>query len=271
MIVVRDPARVPEAIRDKVEIVTGSHGDPATVKNAFRNADAVFWLVPPDPAAQSVEAAYVEFTRPACDAFLSEGVRHVVGVSSLGRNTPLAARAGNITASLMMDDLIASTGVNYRALTCSSFMDNILRQVASIRSQGVISSPTRNDLKIATCATRDIAAAAARLLTDRSWSGTAEVPLPGPEELTFNDMAQVVSEVLGRPVRFEETALDALKSGLLRFGRSEAMAQAVVDMMTAVNQGIYSNAHRVEESEPATSFRQWCREVLYPAIQSQDR
>lgn len=122
MIVVRDPARVPEAIREKVEIVTGSHGDPAIVKNAFRNADTVFWLVPPDPAAKSVDAAYVDFTRPACDAFLSEGVKHVVGVSSPGRHTPQAA----------------SAGVNYRALTCSSFMDNFLRQVASIRSQGVI-------------------------------------------------------------------------------------------------------------------------------------
>jgi hypothetical protein len=33
-----------------------------------------------------------------------------------------------------MDDLIASTGVGYRALTNPSFTDNIARQVATIKS-----------------------------------------------------------------------------------------------------------------------------------------
>ncbi|MGW2997892.1 NAD(P)H-binding protein, partial [Streptomyces sp. NPDC001193] len=48
-VVVRDPARLPESVRGRVEVVTGSHGDAATVDRAFAGADAVFWLVPPDP------------------------------------------------------------------------------------------------------------------------------------------------------------------------------------------------------------------------------
>ncbi|MBP2326895.1 hypothetical protein JOF56_007280 [Kibdelosporangium banguiense] len=47
-------------------------------------------------------------------------VVHVVGVSALGRGTPVGDRAGLVTASLAMDDLIASTGVAYRALACLS-------------------------------------------------------------------------------------------------------------------------------------------------------
>ena len=47
-VVVRDPARLPDAVRGRVEVVTGSHGDAATVERAFAGADAVFWLVPPD-------------------------------------------------------------------------------------------------------------------------------------------------------------------------------------------------------------------------------
>jgi uncharacterized protein YbjT (DUF2867 family) len=265
-VVVRDPAKLPADIRGKVEIVKGSHGDPTIVKTAFRNADALFWLVPPDPKAKSVEAAYVDFSRPACDAFLSEGVKHVVGVSSLGRDKPQAKAAGNITASLLMDDLIAGTGVSYRALACSSFMDNFLRQVASIKDQGVFFSPTPGDLKLATCATRDIAATAARLLIDRSWSGTGEIPVLGPEELSFNEMAQVMSHVLDKAVRFEEISIETLRSGLLGRGISEAMAQATVDMMLAVRQGIYSNAPRTVESSTATSFHQWCEEVLKPVV-----
>jgi hypothetical protein len=48
--------------------------------------------------------------------------------------------AGWVTASLAMDDLIAGTGVSYRALTMPSFMDNILRQVEAIKSRGMFSA-----------------------------------------------------------------------------------------------------------------------------------
>ena len=261
-LIVRDPTKVPANIREKVEVVVGSHGDPVVTKKAFKNADAVFWLVPPDPKAKSAESAYVDFSRPACESLMAEGVKHVVGVSSLGRNTPQATRAGNITASLMMDDLISSIGVNYRALVCPSFMENLLRQAASIKNDGVFSSPIKGELKMATCATRDIAAMAARLLIDRSWAGTGEVPVPGPEDLSFHEMARVMSEVLGKTVRFQESAIDTLKAELLSIGRSEGMAQAVVDMTIAVNQGIYSNVPRATVSDSATTFRQWCQEVL---------
>ena len=240
-VIVRDPAKLSADIREKVELVQGSHGDAAVTKQAFRGADAVFWLAPPDPKAKSVEAAYVDFSRAACNAFRSEGVKHVVGVSSLGRGKAHAKNAGLITASLAMDDLIAGAGVSYRALTMPAFMDNTLRQVATIKSQGVFSSPTPGNLKLATCATRDIAAVAAKLLIDRSWSGKGEVPVLGPEDLSFNEMAQIISEALGKPVRFEEISNEAMKAGLLERGRSEAMAQGVVDMMVAIKEGIYSN------------------------------
>ena len=265
-VIVRNPSKLPADVLKRVDVVQGSHSDPAVVKKAFSDADAVFWLVPPDPKAMSAETAYVDFSRPASDAFRSEGVKYVVGVSSLGRGKAQSKRAGYITASLAMDDLIASTGVNYRALVNSSFMDNFLRQAATIKGQGQFFSPTPGDLKVATCATRDIAAIAARLLIDRSWSGNGEVPVLGPEDLSFNEMAQIMSEVLGKPVRFEEMSIEALKTGLLERGRSEAMTQAMVDMMAAVNEGIYSNEVRTLESSTPTSFRQWCEEVLKPAV-----
>ena len=179
-LVVRDPADVPADTRQLVEVVAGSHGDPAVVDQAFDGADAVFWLIPPDPRAESVEAAYVGFARPAAAAFRKHGVKRVVGVSALGRGTPWAPRAGYVTASLAMDDLIASTGVAYRALINPSFMDNIAAQAPAIKNQGMFFSPVDGDRKLPTVATRDIAAAAARLLLDDSWHGVGEVPLLGP-------------------------------------------------------------------------------------------
>ena len=72
-VIARDPSRLPAHIRKRVEVVQGSQGDIDVVTKAFAGTDSVFWLVPPDPHAESIEAAYVDFTKPACEAFKSQG------------------------------------------------------------------------------------------------------------------------------------------------------------------------------------------------------
>jgi uncharacterized protein YbjT (DUF2867 family) len=265
-VIARDPSRLPSQTRKLVEVVEGVHSDIDIVNKAFHGADSVFWLVPPLAQAESVQSAYLDFTRPACNAFKTQGVKRVVGVSALGRGWP--KNAGLVTASLEMDDLIASTGVNYRALTMPSFMDNLLRQVEAIKSQGMFFSPMSGDRKVPTCATRDIASIAARLLLDPAWTGQGSVPVLGPEDLSFNDMAQIMSEVLGKPVRFQQIPAKAFKTRLTGFGMSEAMAQGMLDMMAAKNEGLDNLEPRTPQSTTPTTFRQWCEEVLKPAVLS---
>jgi uncharacterized protein YbjT (DUF2867 family) len=265
-VIARDPSRLPPHARDRIDVVQGSHSDAAVVNRAFAGADAVFWLVPPDPRAKTVDAAYVDFTRPACAAFKTHGVKRVVGISALGRGTPAAAHAGLVTASLKMDDLIASAGVHYRAVTNPSFMDNLLRQVEAIKKQGVFSLPISGDLKQPSACTRDIAATAAKLLLDHSWTGVASAPVLGPEDLSYNDMATIMSEVLGKPVRFQQIAGDAFKARLMQRGMSEAMAQANEDMWTAYGEGLDTAERRTPQATTPTSFRQWCEEELKPRV-----
>ncbi len=265
-VIARDPSYLPAGTRENLDVVVGSHGDAAVVDKAFAGADAVFWLTPPDPRAPSVEAAFVGFTRPAAEAFKRHGVGRVVAVSALGRCTPWAGRAGYVAGSLAVDDLIAATGVAYRALTNPSFMDNTARQAESIKNQGMFFSPIAGDRKLPAVATRDIAAAASRLLLDASRSGTGEVPLLGPEDLSFNDMAQIISEVLGKEVRFQQTTFEAYKDRFVSFGMSDAMAQGTTDMAWAKNEGLDNAVQRTPENSTPTSFRQWCEQVLKPAV-----
>jgi uncharacterized protein YbjT (DUF2867 family) len=265
-VIARDPSALAADVRDRVAVVEGSHGDAAVVDEAFAGADAVFWLCPPNPTAESVEDAYVGFTRPAAEAFKAQGVKRVVAITALGRGTPWADRAGYVTASLAMDDLIASTGVALRGLANPSFMDNIVRQAEAIKNQGMFFSPIAGDRKLPTVAIRDIAAAAARLLLDERWSGVDEVPLLGPEDLSFNDMAEIMSEVLGQEVRFQQTTFEAYKDRFVGFGMSEAMAQGMTDMARAKNEGLDNGVQRTPENSTPTSFKQWCDAVLKPAV-----
>jgi uncharacterized protein YbjT (DUF2867 family) len=186
----------------------------------------------------------------------------------LGRGTPWAAQAGFATGSLAMDDLIAASGVAYRALTNPYFIEDTVRQAESIKNQGVFSYPIAGDRKRPTVATRDIAAAAARLLLDARWSGAGEVPLLGPEDLSYNDMAEIISQVLGQDVRFQQITFEAYKDRFIRLGMSDAMAQGYTDMAWAKNQGLDNGVQRTPQNSTPTSFRQWCEEVLKPAVAS---
>jgi uncharacterized protein YbjT (DUF2867 family) len=269
-VIARDPDGLSSETIARVEVVAGSHGAPEVVDKAFEGADSVFWLCPPDSRAPSAEVAYVDFSRPAAAAIDRHQVARVVGISALGRGTPIAEHAGLVTASLAMDDLLASTSASYCAVTNPSFMDNLLRQVEAIRTQGAFFLPIDGDLKQPSAATRDIAATAAELLLDHSWSGDSERPVMGPEDLSFNEMAAIMTDVLDRPVRFQRTPDDAYKARLLSFGMSEPMAQATLDMWTAYGEGLDLAEPRTAASTTPTSFRQWCEDTLKPAIETAD-
>ncbi|MFD9741129.1 NAD(P)H-binding protein [Umezawaea sp. NPDC059074] len=263
-VIVRDPSRLPAAARDRVEVVQGSHGDADVVAKAFAGADAVFWLVPPNPRAENPEAAYSGFSRPACEAFTEQGVRRVVGVSALGRG--VTTDAGLVTATLDLDDLIASTGVHYRALTMPSFMDNLLRQTEALKTDGVFSLPFAPDHAAPMCATRDIAAVAADLLLDPTWTGVDSVPVLGPEDLSPTDLARIMSDVLGKPIRYRRGSIEDFEARLLAAGATEAMARGTVAMYRAKAEGLDNAEPRTPRSSTPTTFRRWCEDVLKPAV-----
>jgi uncharacterized protein YbjT (DUF2867 family) len=265
-VIARDPSRIPQEVRQRVEVIQGSHGDAATIEKALTGADALFWLIPPEPlmTLNSVDEAYVDFTKPAAEAIRMCGVKRVVAVSALGRGWNKAA--GLATFNIKSDDLLASTGVALRVLAMPAFMDNLLGQAQTIREKGMFSYPFHADLKAPTVATSDIAAVAAKFLMDTTWTGQAEVPVLGPEDISPNEMAEILSDVLGKPVHFQQTPIEAYKSSMAGRGMSEAFAKGLADMMTAKNEGIDNTASRAAAADTPTTFREWSEAVLKPAV-----
>jgi uncharacterized protein YbjT (DUF2867 family) len=207
---------------------------------------------------------YLQFTRPACRAIKSHGVKRVVAVSALGRGSSLDA--GVVTDSFAKDEEIERTGVDFRALWCPGFMENMLRQLEPLKHQGMFFLPSRPDVKVPFVATRDIASIGSKLLLDRSWTGQGGVAVLGPEDLSVNDMAAIMTDVLGKPIRFQSVPGDAYKARLMKFGASENFAQRLVEMHAAKDNGLDSAEPRMPENTTPTSFREWCQEVLKPAF-----
>jgi len=77
-----------------------------------------------------------------------------------------------------------------------------------------------------------------------------------------------MSQVLGNDVRFQQITFEAYKDRFIRRGMSDAMAQGYTDMAMATNEGLDNGVQRTPQNSTPTSFRQWCEEVLKPAIAS---
>ena len=265
-LVVRDPTHLEATVRERAEIVTGSHGDPNVIDTACRGADAVFWLAPTIHDAPTVAASFADFSRPAAQAFTRHGVGRVVAVSALGRGTPVADRAGLVTASLQMDDLLGAAGVPFRAVACASLMRNFLHQVPAIRQVGALAMTLDPERRGPLVTSRDVAGRCRELLLDESWTGSGEIACLGPEDLSPNQIAAIISTAIGREIAYTQITDEALREQLLSTGHGPAMAQGTVDMSAAKNAGLDAGVKRTAATRNPTTFEQWCGKILAPAL-----
>lgn len=263
-VIARDPDKLAPEVRGCVEIVRGSSDDEAVLNRALAGAESLFHVVPPFFGAPNVTEYYLQFTRPACAAMKRNGVSRVVTVSGVGRRVD--AMAGVVTSSFAKDVEFERAGFHVRALWCPSFMENMLRSIESLRTQGIFVGPSRPDVKAPFVATRDIATSAARLLLDRSWTGAGGLAVLGPEDLSFDDIAAITGDVLGRPIRYQRVPGEAYKAQLMKYGASEDFAKGLIDMHAAKDRGLDNSEPRTQETTTPTTYRQWCTEVLEPAI-----
>jgi len=260
-VIVRDAARLGTRVRAGVEVVEGSHGDPAVLDQALAGAAALFWLVPPDPRASSAEAHYLAFARAGAEAVDRNRVGHVVGVSSGGHGWPKPA--GLLSAAFAMDAELERSGAAYRALSMPFFMENLLRNLDAAREQGVLSLPYVPDRPLAMVATCDIAETAAALLTDLSWTGQENLPVFGPDRLTPEEIAEVFSEVLERPVVYRQSSHGESASRMAARGASEQTIRDMTEMHDAQNEGLY-DADWAAATPTATDLRTWLKAVVRP-------
>ena len=263
-VIARDPTKLAPEILGKVEVVQGSTDNAGILIRALEGAESLFWLVPPSFQDKGDTEYYLRFTRPACEAIKSRGVKRVVAVSALGRGTTIDA--GPVTAALAMEAEIEKTGVDFRALGCPGFMENMLRQLEPLKQQGMFFDTYPPDFKTRFVATQDIATSAAKLLLDKSWTGQGGLAVLGPKDLSQNDMAAIMTDVLGKPIRYQQIPGEALKAQLIQHGANEVFAQGIVNMFAAKANGLDNTEPRTAENTTLTSFRQWCEEVLKPAI-----
>src|SRR5262245_14826939 len=158
-----------------------------------------------------------------------------------------------------MEHVIERSGLEWTFLRPDGFATNTLWWAPQIRADGVVRWAYGACAR-ASIHERDLAAVAVRVLTSDG-HGAAQYLLTGPRTLTQVEQVQIIGEVIGRPLRFEEISPEAMRSQLLT-----QLPPAVVDGALTYWASLVTEPQvvspTVEEitSTPARPFREWVRD-----------
>jgi len=262
----RDPHKIPDDLRAQIEIVQGSLLDLNQLTQALQGCKAVYYCIPQATDPTDIIAYYEHFANIAVEAIHRAGTQRVVYLSGAGKASPIQ-NAGTASALFRAEDILAASGASLRALRCPVFFESMLWQIEAVTGAGMFFVAIPGDYPLAQVAVKDIAAVAVKWLTDATWTGVEGVGVLGPENISNNQVAEWLSEALGKPIRFQALTKAQNLKNLTQFGISEALANGVADMYDAISHGLFDAEPRTAESTTPTTMQQWIAEVFIPASQ----
>ena len=103
-------------------------------------------------------------------------------------------------------------------------------------------------------------------LLNQDWSGRNVQAVHGPEDLTWNQAASILSEVTGRTIAVERVSDGDMREQLLAAGMPPKMADAVLQMSTGLRDGFTPEQDRTFTTTTPTALETWAREQLLPVL-----
>ncbi len=223
-----------------------------TLRMAYQGCDKLFLLGP-----NVLDQTQLEVN--AIEAANAVGVRHIVKLSVLSAHGEGFAIA---RVHRPVEKVIESSGMVWTFLRPNSFMQNVVTYMGkTIQAEGVFYSAS-GEAKISHVDVRDVAAVAVTALTEPNSEGKVYT-LSGPEALTYGELANELSKVLGRLIRHISLSPLDLKNGMLTEGMSEEIADRMLDLERYYREGqaslITGDIKQVTGRDP-TPFAQYVRD-----------
>jgi uncharacterized protein YbjT (DUF2867 family) len=207
-----------------VETAIIDFNQPETLRAALKGVDRVFLVGPPTAELPALE-------RKAVDVIAQSGVKQLVKLSAMGGRDAIFTRQ-----HAESEDYIRSSGVAYTFLRPNGFMQNMVNYNApTINSQNAFYG-SEGDGKVSQIDIRDVAAVTVKTLTKEGHVGKTYT-LTGPEALTNSEIAKILSDGLGREIRFINLPPAQLKQAMLSASVPEWSADALLDLQRLYREG----------------------------------
>lgn len=260
----RDANKAAELVEKGAELLTGDTLDLNFLIDAFKGATAAYILIPMDWTTKNYYQHQVNYSDTIAEAIEKSGVKYVVTLSSVG--THLESGSGVVFGLRYMENRINQIpGINALHLRPTYFMENLFGSLSTIKDMGMIFSPMQGDMPLTMIATKDIGNYAAKRLSALDFSGSGFQYLLGKRDLTYNEVAKVIGNAVGKPeTQYVQVSYDEYKKGMLSMGSSESLADAMNEFIAAYNEGkIGSDAIRDESNTTPTSIEDFAQVFSY--------
>ena len=245
-LLVRDVARAPELPGSVA--ARCSYRDTDAARAALEGVSTLFMV----SAAENAD--HLDEHRAFVDAAAAAGVGHVVYVSFFGA-------APDATFTLARDHAATEEHLRGSGMAWTFLRDNLYLEFMDhmVGDDGVIRGPAA-DGRAAVVSHEDIARVAVAVLLDPASHAGATYDLTGPEALTFGEMAEPITEVTGREVRFHDETLEEAYASRAVYGAPDWQVDAWVSTYTAVAagelDGVSGDVERLTGRRPV-SLRQY--------------
>ena len=207
------------------EAVVANFTDPAALARACDGAEKIYLVTPAHLDMRQWKANVIAAAKTA-------GVRHVVVATGLGASPKAGLTFGKWHSETQ--ELLKQSGLDWTFVQPTYFMQNLLWQADTIAKDGVY----YDDLggPVAWIDARDIADVAAEALTGSGHEGKT-YGLTGPEALTGEDIAAILSEVTGRTITCAPLSVEDSKAAMIAAGMQEEVAAAMVELASIAPKG----------------------------------
>lgn len=246
----KDETKLKERFGESVDAVRFDFSDPGTYGPAFQGVEKMFLMRPPQISNVKRDMF------PAIDAARHAGVRQAAFLSIIGIEN------AKHVPHYKVESYLKEQGFQTTFLRCSFFMQNLnTTHRKEIREHSEIYVPV-GKAKTSFIDVRDIGAVAAHVLTEDGHAGK-NYDLTGSEALDYWQVADILSETLGRKITYRNPSPAVFFLETVRSGRSFSYALVVTGLYLSTRFGMAEPVtHEVERltGKKPISFEQYARD-----------
>lgn len=215
----------------------GDIRDPLVLSEAVAGVERIYHIFP------NVSSDEFEVSQKLITAARSAGVSHFVYHSVLH---PQVEAMPHHWQKMRVEELLFCSGMDFSVIQPCAYMQNILSGWKKIVETGIYSVPYSTSARISVVDLEDIGCAAAKVLMEDGYkNGVFECS--GPQALSQDEVAGVISNVLQRSVRAEKQDLQTWVANARLSGMDSYQVDTLVKMFAYYdNYGLVGNPRVLE-------------------------
>ena len=249
---VRDEGKARTLLGESPELAVADMDQPETLPAALAGVDKVFLVSPMDDKIADRELAMIK-------AAQETGVDQVIKLFGAVRHADDLSRMH--AASI---DALRESGLRWALVSPNSVIETtLLAQLPALKQMGAMLGSAA-DSRVGLVAADDVGRAAAAVFARKDVPNGQDFVLTGPEALTMTEVAKIMTEVLGRPVAYEDLPEEAFASILVQNGMTPEQAEiGVLAHFRAWREGgadVVTDTYRELTGLEPVSVRQWMSE-----------